>query len=86
MEGRAMRNGVRTLVVLLALVAAVPSISSACPNCKDAVAAQAPESAKRLTRGYSWSIILMIAMPMALFGTGAFCVVRAARKGMLPDL
>ncbi|HEU5119181.1 MAG TPA: hypothetical protein VFT74_21505 [Isosphaeraceae bacterium] len=76
----------RILLLSLALASVAPASLSACPSCKEAVAAQAPESAKRLTRGYSWSIMLMIAMPMTLFGTGAFLVVRAARKGLLPEL
>lgn len=75
-----------TLLLLLALLTAAPAPSSACPSCREAVAAQAPESSKRLTRGYSWSILLMIGTPVTLFGTGAFLVARAARKGFLPEL
>lgn len=81
-----MKSLLLTLFLLLALITLAPAPLSACPNCKNAVAAQAPESARRLTRGYAWSIILMIAMPMTLFGTGAYFVVRASRKGLLPEL
>lgn len=81
-----MRKQARILVLGLAMMTVAPVSVSACPSCREAVAAQAPESAKRLTRGYSWSILLMIAAPMTLFGTGAFVVVRAARKGLLPEL
>lgn len=36
--------------------------------------------------GYNYSILLMMATPLALFGTGAFFVARAARRGALPPL
>ncbi len=81
-----MRRFAQILILLLALTTVAPAPLSACPSCKEAVAAQAPESARKLSRGYSWSIMLMIAMPMTLFGTGAVFVVRAARKGLLPEL
>lgn len=58
----------------------------ACPNCKEAVANQAGGDAARLADGYSWSILVMMAMPFTLLGTGAFLVVRAVRRGALPEL
>lgn len=73
------------LALALALAAA-PTTASACPNCKEAVAAQQPEEAKRLTTGYFYSILLMIAMPITLFGTGALVIARAVRRGALPEM
>ena len=55
-----------------------------CPNCKEALANQDGD-AMRLADGYSWSILLMIAMPFALLGTGTMMVVRAVRRGSLPE-
>ncbi len=57
----------------------------ACPNCKEAVANQDGD-AMRLANGYSWSIILMIAMPFTLLGTGTLMVVRAVKRGALPEM
>jgi hypothetical protein len=59
--------------------------AEACPNCKEAVAAQ-PHEAAAMARGYNWSVLFMVAMPFTLLGTGSFMVVRAARRGLLPDL
>ena len=36
--------------------------------------------------GYYYSILLMMGMPFLLLGTGAFFVVRAVKKGFLPQL
>ncbi len=72
----------RRIVLGLALIA--PATASACPNCKEAVANQDGE-AMRLADGYSYSILLMMAMPFTLFGTGAFFVARAVRRGSLPE-
>ena len=58
--------------------------ASACPNCKEAVANQGGDAA-RLADGYSWSILLMMAMPFALLGTGSIFVARAVRRGDLPE-
>ncbi len=58
--------------------------ASACPNCKEAVANQGGDAA-RLADGYSWSILLMMAMPFALLGTGTIFVARAVRRGDLPE-
>ena len=62
-----------------------PARRLACPNCKEAVANQDGD-AMRLANGYSWSILLMIAMPFALLGTGTLMVARAVRRGALPEL
>lgn len=72
-------------LLLAAATTLAPLPAVACPSCKDAVAAQGSEAA-RLSDGYSYSILLMIAVPLSLMGTGAFFVARAARRGMLPPL
>ena len=70
-----------TALILLAL--SVPA--SACPNCKEAVAAQ-PSDVASTARGYNWSVMFMVSMPFTLLGTGAFAVARAARRGAFPEL
>jgi hypothetical protein len=59
--------------------------ASACPNCKEALASQTGEGAK-LKDGYYYSILFMMGMPFTLLGTGAFCFVRAVKRGSLPEL
>ena len=54
---------------------------AACPNCKEAVAAQ-PGEVAAMARGYNWSVLLMLSMPFTLLGTGAFVVVRAVAAGL----
>jgi hypothetical protein len=82
-----MRPSIRAVLVWTALAAPAlaPAPAVACPSCKEAVAAQGGDAA-RLSNGYSSSILLMIAMPLALMGTGAFVIARAARRGALPPL
>ncbi len=71
--------------LVLGLALLLPSAANACPNCKEAVASQ-PEQAERISSGYSYSILFMVAMPFALFGTGALMIARAVRKGALPEM
>ena len=56
----------------------------AAPNCKEAVANQDGKAA-RLADGYSWSILLMMAMPFTLLGTGTVLVSRAGKRGQFPE-
>jgi hypothetical protein len=64
----------------------------ACPNCKEAVAAQDEIAAKDgkettfMKNGYNYSVLFMMAMPFMLLGTGAFMVVRAVKRGTMPEL
>ncbi len=77
----------RTLLPVLAAVClwvGSASVASACPNCKEAVANQGGDAA-RLADGYSWSILLMMAMPFTLLGTGTFFVARAVKRGGFPE-
>lgn len=80
-------KSLRQIVGSLALAAALLSASSAtaCPSCKEAVASQ-DINAARLSSGFSYSILLMIAMPLTLLGAGAFAIARASRRGSLPPL
>ncbi len=69
----------------LLLVVGLASDALGCPNCKEAVASQDGD-AMRLANGYSWSILLMIAMPFTLLGTGMMMIARAVKRGLLPEL
>ena len=74
----------RRLALTLALVVGAAGVARACPNCKEAMATQTGDASK-LKDGYYYSIIIMMAMPFALLGTGAFFVVRAVKRGDLPE-
>lgn len=79
-----MRTIPSRLVLALALLAPLPA--SACPNCKDGLAESADPNAARLARAYSYSIYLMMGMPVLMIGGGTLAVVRAARQGLLPEM
>jgi hypothetical protein len=73
------------MVVATLLLIQVANPAAACPNCKEAVSLQTGEVAS-LSNGYNWSVLLMLAVPFSLLGTGAFMVHRAAKRGSLPEL
>ncbi len=73
------------LVATLLLMLAQAGPATACPGCKEALASQTGEAAK-LKDGYYHSILMMMAMPFALLGTGTFFVVRAVKRGALPEM
>jgi hypothetical protein len=73
------------ILLLLLLLGTLAPAARACPNCKEAVAAQ-PSEVAGMARGYNWSVLLMLAVPATLLGTGTLMVVRAARQGTLPEL
>ncbi len=79
------RAGYRSFSGALVLSLALAGTVFACPNCKEAVSAQ-PADVAKMARGYNWSILLMLGMPVTLLGTGAFMVRRAVRLGILPEL
>jgi hypothetical protein len=88
-----MRRSPRWLAVpVLALALWAGREAAACPNCKEAVAAQDDVAALGgppstfMKNGYNWSVLFMMAMPFTLLGTGAFLVVRAVKRGALPEL
>ena len=82
--GTAMR-WIACLLLGLTLSFAPLRQASACPNCKEAVAAQ-PEEVAQMKNGYNYSVLFMIAMPFSLLSLGSFMVVRAAKRGALPEL
>ncbi len=75
------RHLISTAIVMLLLC----SPAWACPNCKEAISAQ-PADVANAARGYNWSIMLMLGVPVSLLGTGAFMVRRAVKLGMMPEL
>ncbi len=72
-------------VLAIGLWLGAEGVASACPNCKEAVAAQ-PDAVAAMARGYSWSILLMMSMPFTLLGTGAFLIARAVKRGAIPEM
>lgn len=72
--------------MLLALTLVAPGPALACPNCKEAVGHQNDPNAQRLATGFSYSIYLMIGMPVLLLGAGSLALARAARLGIIPEL
>lgn len=72
--------------MVIALVLVVASEVSACPNCREALENQHSPEGAGLRVGYFWSILLMIGVPMSLVSTGYLVVVRAVKKGLLPEL
>jgi hypothetical protein len=75
-----------TVLAALCFISLVQTPARACPNCKDAVAAQEPAEAARLKNGYFYSILLMVSMPIVLTGAGAILLIRAVKRGALPEL
>ena len=73
------------LSLTLILTLGLSTAARACPNCKEAVAAQ-PADAENMARGYNYSVMFMLVVPATMLGGGAFLVNRAARKGLLPEL
>ena len=69
----------------LALGQALADRARACPNCKEAVAAQ-PHEVAAMARGYNWSVLFMAGMPFLLLGTGSLMVARAVKRGVMPEL
>lgn len=79
------RSLFRTSTFALVALLALTSAATACPNCKEAVAAQ-PNEVAAMARGYNYSVLFMLAVPFTLMSTGAFFVRRAAKRGLLPEL
>ncbi len=76
---------VHRLLPIVVLLVGMSGEVSACPNCKEAVAAQ-PNEAASMKNGYNYSVLFMIAMPFTLLGAGSFMVVRAVKRGVLPEM
>ena len=58
----------------------------ACPGCKEAVANQQTPESVGLRNGYFWSIVFMLTVPAGLACTGVTMVVRAVKRGALPEM
>jgi hypothetical protein len=90
MRRRFLRSTVAS--ALLGASALSAPIAHACPNCKEAVAAQGSDGLQpedtgaRIADGYNRSVLLMVAMPFVLLGTGGVLVARAVKRGTLPEL
>ena len=82
-----MRRPATQALLALALLGSpgLAGSATACPNCKEAVAAQ-PEDAANVASGYNWSVLFMVGMPFTLLGTGALFIARGVKKGILPEL
>ena len=85
MRNQGFSQRITGIALALIVVLGVAGDVSACPNCKEAVAAQPAEIA-RMKNGYNWSVLFMMAMPFTLLGTGAFMVSRAVKRGTLPEM
>jgi hypothetical protein len=81
----ALRTTVIALVLAALLCLGVPNQAVACPNCKEAVSATSSESAN-MADGFNWSVLLMLAVPLSLAGTGALLVRRAVKQGTFPEM
>ena len=82
---RFVRRSIPLLFLSLVLTLGVTVTATACPNCKEAVSAQPSEMAG-MARGYTWSVLVMLAVPFTLLTTGTLMVVRASKLGTLPEL
>jgi hypothetical protein len=59
-------------------------LASACPNCKDGIAANDPHHAS-IVRGYFYSILLMMGMPFALITCFSLYMYREVLKARARD-
>ena len=58
-------------VLSLAVLALLAGVAEACPTCKDQMAAD--PAAANIARGYFWSILFMLSMPiLILTGLGSY--------------
>lgn len=80
------------LVLVLGLTLSGPGLGTAhaCPNCKEAIV-NSPESGgggepAALSKGFSYSVLFMLAVPFTVLGSGVCWIVRAARRGEFPEL
>src|SRR5262245_21799572 len=83
MISRLIRQAAVMLLVMLAMVV-LADIASACPNCKDGIAANDPHHAN-IVRGYFYSILLMMVMPFALITCFRLYMYREVLKARARD-
>ena len=72
-------------IFALALIVVLTSLASACPTCKDSLAASDP-ARQNMVRGYFYSILFMLSMPFTIFtclSAYFYYEVRKARKQKL---
>ena len=67
------------LFAVAAIVVLTASAAWACPGCKDALAENDPES-NSLVKGYMYSILFMLAMPVAILGGFSAYMYRLVRR------
>ena len=66
-------------LVVFAVIMVTASVAWACPGCKDALAENDPEK-NSLVKGYMYSILFMLAMPMAILGGFSAYIYRLVRR------
>ena len=76
---RPVSNPLVSLLIALAIVLLVNSAAWACPNCKEAMAAQDP-SHGGLVKGYFYSILFMMGTPYLLLCLWGAWVYRSVKK------
>jgi heme/copper-type cytochrome/quinol oxidase subunit 2 len=67
------------LFAIVAIVVLTASTAWACPGCKDALAENDPER-NSLVKGYMYSILFMLAMPVAILGGFSAYMYRLVRR------
>jgi hypothetical protein len=80
---RLLRNAA-TLAIVILVVLLLADVASACPNCKDGLAANDPHHAS-IVRGYFYSILLMMGMPFALITCFSLYMYREVLKARARD-
>lgn len=84
------RQTVLRVLVLLCLTTC-SGLVQACPNCKDGVAhydatyGRAGASANGLSRGFNYSVVLMLTVPLGLIGSGGLYLRKLSKQGRLPE-
>ncbi len=73
-----------SLLLAIVVVLVIANIASACPTCKDGVAANDPRHVS-LVRGYFYSILLMMGMPFALITCFSVYMYREVLKARARD-
>jgi len=67
------------LVAVMVLLA-TGAVASACPGCKEALAANDGSAQGDMASGYFWSILFMMSMPFAIVGAFTGVVYRSVRR------
>jgi len=69
-------------ILFVALLLCTAAVAEACPGCKDALAANDSQQ-YQIARGYFWSILFMLSMPLLIagtFGSYVYIELRRARR------